>query len=112
MLVQLTPQIQTRLGLSSQELTAFCQRWGIIDLSLFGSILRDDFQDNSDINILLSFAPNTRQRLLTLARIKHELEALLNRPVDIGLKDSITTSENWIRKQEILSTAQTVYEQG
>lgn len=111
MLIRLTPQLQTRLGLSSQELIAFCQKWGVIHLSLFGSILRDDFQDDSDIDILLSFASNRRQGLLTLAKIKHELEALLNRPVDIVLKDSIITSENWIRKQEILSTAQTIYEQ-
>ncbi|MEM9047536.1 MAG: DNA polymerase subunit beta, partial [Pseudomonadota bacterium] len=57
------------------------------------------------------FKPSVRQGLLTLAKIKHELEEKLHRPVDISIKESIESSENWIRRQEILTTAQTIYEQ-
>jgi len=81
-------------------------------MALFGSVLRSDFRGDSDIDFLITFAPNVRQGLLTLAKIKQELELLLNRPVDIALKDSIEASDNWIRRREILSTAQTIYEQG
>jgi predicted nucleotidyltransferase len=62
------PIVQARLGLSSQEIVSFCQHWGITKLALFGSILRDDFRADSDIDLLLTFAPNARQGLLTLAK--------------------------------------------
>lgn len=80
-------------------------------MAIFGSILRDDFTEESDIDILLSFAPDVRQGLLTLAKIKRELETQLHRPVDITIKESIEASDNWIRRREILTTAQTIYEQ-
>ena len=105
------PIIQAHLGLSGQEIATFCQHWGITKMALFGSILRDDFRADSDIDLLLTFAPNARQGLLTLAKIKHELELRLNRPVDLVSEAAIQTSENWIRQQEILSSAQTIYEQ-
>jgi uncharacterized protein len=104
------PTVQTRLGLSSPEVANFCQRWGIIKLALFGSILRDDFRSDSDIDLLLTFAPDARQGLITLAKIKHELESQLHRPIDLSLEATIQVSDNWIRRQEILSTAQTIYE--
>ena len=108
----LSPKIQTRLGLSSTEISTFCQRWGVSAMALFGSILRDDFTQESDIDILITFTPNVRQGLLTLAKIKYELENRLHRPVDITIKESIETSDNWIRRREILTTAQTIYESG
>ena len=71
MLTQLNPQLQQRLGLSTSEITTFCQRWQITELSLFGSVLGNQFHPDSDIDILIRLAPNTRQGLLTLAKIKH-----------------------------------------
>ncbi|MEM1253989.1 MAG: nucleotidyltransferase domain-containing protein [Cyanobacteria bacterium P01_H01_bin.21] len=97
--------------MSSNDVSTFCQRWGICTMAIFGSILRDDFTEESDIDILLSFAPDVRQGLLTLAKIKRELETQLHRPVDITIKESIEASDNWIRRREILTTAQTIYEQ-
>lgn len=106
------PKIQQRLGLSLIEISTFCQQWQIVEMALFGSVLREDFQVDSDIDILVKFAPNARQGLLTLAKIQYELETRFGRPVDIALKPSIETSENWIRRHEILDTAQVIYEQG
>ncbi|NJN01874.1 MAG: DNA polymerase subunit beta [Leptolyngbyaceae cyanobacterium RM1_1_2] len=111
LLLDQDPTIQSRLGLSSQEVATFCQQWGMIKMALFGSILRDDFRADSDIDLLITFAPNARQGLLTLAKIKHELESRLQRPVDLIPEASIQMSDNWIRQREILSTAQTIYEQ-
>lgn len=111
-LSELNPNIQQRLGLSLIEISTICQQWQIVEMALFGSVLREDFQVDSDIDILVKFAPNARQGLLTIAKIKHELETRFGRPVDIALKKSIETSENWIRRQEILETAQVIYEQG
>ena len=101
-----------RLKISSDEIAEFCQKWSIEELALFGSVLNDRFHAESDIDILLSFQPNSRQGLLTLAKIKHELESLVSRDVDIVLKEAILKSDNWIRRREILQTAQVIYEQG
>ena len=110
MLTQLNPQLQQRLGLSMPKIATFYQRWHITELSLFGSVLGNQFHPDSDIDILIRLAPNTRQGLLTLARIKHDLEASTGRVVDIALKEAIEDSESWIRREDILKTAQVIYE--
>jgi uncharacterized protein len=111
LLLDQNPTIQTRLGLSNQEIVNLCHQWGITKMALFGSILRDDFRADSDIDLLITFAPNARQGLLTLAKIKHELESRLNRSIDLVPEASIQMSDNWIRQREILNSAQTIYEQ-
>lgn len=111
MLIRLEPQVQQRLGLSTEEIVQFCQQWNIMEFALFGSVLSNQFHPNSDIDILIRFAPNTRQGLLTLAKIKHALEAQIGRKVDIVLKESIENSENWIRRNDILKSAQIIYDQ-
>jgi predicted nucleotidyltransferase len=77
----------------------------------FGSILRSHSRADSDIHVLLHFAPQAQQGLLTLARIKHELEASTKKRVDIAIKESIVNSENPIRRDEILKTARIIYAQ-
>jgi predicted nucleotidyltransferase len=111
MLLKLEPQLQERLGISLEELAQFCQQWNIIELALFGSVLSNQFHADSDIDILIRFKSNARQGLLTLAKIKHELEASIGREVDIVLIESVENSENWIRRNEILKKAQVIYEQ-
>jgi len=111
MLKQIDSNIQQRLGLSVEEIVDFCQKWNIIELSLFGSVLSDQFRPDSDIDILINFSSNARQGLLTLAKLKHELEDKIGREVDVALKDSVENSENWIRRNDILTTAQVIYEQ-
>lgn len=110
MLSKINAQLQARLGIPLDEIAQFCQRWNITELALFGSILGDRFHHSSDIDILIRFTPHARQGLLTLAKIKHELEARMDREVDITVKESIEKSENWVRSDEILNTAQVIYE--
>ncbi len=99
MLTQLNPQLQQRLGLSIPEIATFCQRWHITELSLFGSVLGDQFHDRCEIDILIRPAPNTRQGLLTLAKITDDLEASTGRVVDIALKKAIEDSEKLMERQ-------------
>jgi uncharacterized protein len=94
MLNQRNPQLQQRLGLSMPEIATFCQRWHITEPSLFGSVLGDRFHSDSDIDILIRTTPSTRQGLLALAKIKHDLEASTGRVVDIALKEAIGENEN------------------
>ncbi len=111
MLLDLAQKIQERLNCSVAEIAQVCKKWNITELALFGSVLTDRFHEHSDIDILIRLAPQTRQGLLTLVKIKHELEAIMGRNVDIVPIESIEKSENWIRRREILKTAQIIYEQ-
>jgi uncharacterized protein len=97
------------IALPQASIQEFCDRWQIIELSVFGSILRDDFRPDSDIDLLVSFAPTANWGLLEHSQMQQELEAMLGRSVDLISKRAIERSSNWIRRHEILSTAQTIY---
>lgn len=81
-------------------------RWPVTELSLFGSVLRDDFRDDSDVDVLVTFAPDAPLDLWDFIELQHELERALGHRVD--LVDS-TTLSNPFRRREILRTKQTVY---
>jgi predicted nucleotidyltransferase len=87
----------------------FCRRWRIVELSLFGSALREDFGPDSDIDLLVRFAPDADWSLLDRARMERELVELLGREVDLVSRSAVEASPNWIRRNEILGTAKTLY---
>jgi predicted nucleotidyltransferase len=91
------------------RLAAFCRRWKIVELSLFGSALREDFRDDSDIDLLARFAPEARWSLLDHARMERELAEMLGREVDLVSRTAVEASPNWIRRREILSSARALY---
>ena len=101
--------VRSRLGISDRELAAFCQRWQIIELSLFGSALREDFRADSDIDLLATFAPEAGWSLLDLIAMEKELAALLGREVDVLTRPSVERSDNWIIRRNILESAEMVY---
>lgn len=101
-------QLQERLSITSDKLSEFCQRRHISELALFGSVLRDDFHANSDIDMLVTFQSNTKVSLLDLVDMQYELEDLCHRKVDLLTKKSVETSPNWIRRKEIISTAKVI----
>jgi uncharacterized protein len=100
---------QSKIELSQQSLAAFCQRWKIKEMSFFGSVLREDFRSDSDVDVMVSFEKDAIWGLLEFAQMKRELKILLGREVDLLTKKSIEQSQNWIRQREILSTAQVIY---
>ena len=89
----------------------FCRRWLVRDLALFGSALREDFGAHSDVDMLVTFAPDAAWSLLDHIRMQTELSELLGRAVDLVSRRAIERSANPIRKHEILGTARTVYGQ-
>lgn len=104
--------IQTRLGISQQKLEEICHHWKITELALFGSILRLDFTEKSDIDILVTFADEVRWGLIDFIRLNQQLETEFKRSVDLLTKQSIEKSKNWLRKREILQTAEVIYAKG
>lgn len=90
-----------------EEISLFCEKWKVIELALFGSILNEDFNDKSDIDVLVTFNPENQISLFDLAQMQFELQNIFNRPVDIIEKDAL---RNPFRKRHILENAQVIYE--
>ena len=97
------------LDLSQEMVTDFCQRWHISEFAVFGSVLRSDFGPDSDVDVLVAFSPEADWGLLDHLRMEQELVALLNRKVDLVTRRAVEQSRNWIRRQEILNTAEVIY---
>jgi predicted nucleotidyltransferase len=91
------------------EIAKFCRRWKIRELALFGSVLRDDFGPDSDVDILVTFAGDADWGLLDHVQMQYELQALLRRSADLVSKRAVERSQNWLRRQEILDTAQVLF---
>jgi len=98
-----------KIKLPKSRLANYCYKWKITELSLFGSVLRDDFNQNSDIDVLVVFAANAHWSLFDLVTAQTELELILGRPVDLVERRAVERSENYIRRRHILDTAETVY---
>lgn len=101
--------IPTKLGVSRDKIEGFCRRWQVAELALFGSVLRDDFKPDSDIDVLVMFTPDAKWSLLDHIQMEQELESIFGREVDLVSKRAIQQSENWMRRREILTTAQPIY---
>jgi predicted nucleotidyltransferase len=101
--------MNVQIPIDPDQIAAFCRRWNITEFALFGSVLRADFQPDSDVDVLVTFASGTRQRLADLFDMQEELEALFGRKVDLVERPLVEQSENYIRRKHILRTAQTLY---
>ena len=98
-----------RVELPKDKIQEFCSRWRITELALFGSVLRDDFRPDSDVDVMVSFAPEARWSLLDLVEMQSELESALGRKVDLVERCAIELSENYIRRRHILASVEPVY---
>ena len=95
-----------KLRIPHKRISEFCRRWGVVEFSLFGSVLRDDFRSDSDVDVLVTFSKQAEISLFDLVQMKLDLEKIFHRPVDLIEKDAL---ENPFRKREILRTAQVIY---
>jgi predicted nucleotidyltransferase len=101
-----------RIPIDREKIAAFCQRWKIVNLSLFGSVLRDDFRPDSDVDVLVTFAPDAEWSLFDHMAMEEELSAALGRKVDLVSRRAIERSANWIRRRVILESAEPYYVAG
>ncbi len=102
----------SKVAIDREEIARFCRRWKITELALFGSALRDDFRSDSDIDLLVTFAPDARWSAWEFLDAQDELAVLLGRDVDLVERAAIEQSENWIRRKHILGQAEPVYVAG
>jgi len=96
----------TRLPIDEKKIADFCRRWKINEFSFFGSVLREDFRPDSDVDILVSFHPKAEWSLWDLAEMKEELEKIFGRSVDLVEKEAL---RNPFRRHSILSTREVSY---
>lgn len=96
---------RARIEIPEERLTEFCQRHGIRWLALFGSVLRDDFRPDSDIDVLVEFEPGRRYTYFTLARVEEGLSALLGRKVDLHMPKTLHP----FLRDKVLGQAEALY---
>ena len=98
--------------LPMEKIAEFCHKWQVTEFALFGSVLREDFQPNSDIDVMVEFHPNSYPTFRTLDQMEEELKTIFHRDVDLITRQGIETSRNYLRRHEILSSAQVIYATG
>jgi predicted nucleotidyltransferase len=104
--------VTTQIAIDREQVSAFCRRWQVAELSLFGSVLREDFRPDSDVDVLIGFAPGARWGLFDFAAMEDELGAIVGRKVDLVSRRAVESSSNYIRRGAILSSAQTLHAAG
>lgn len=97
------------IAIDRERIAEFCRRWKIVEFSLFGSVLRDDFRPDSDVDVLVSFASDARWSLFDVGHMEEELERLFGRKVDLVERRAVERSENYIRRRHILQHHEPVY---
>jgi len=97
-----TPKIDVPMD----KVAAFCRKWRVTELALFGSVLRDDFGPDSDVDVLATFAPDAPWSLWDWPDMMDELRAIFGREIDLLEKDAL---RNPFRRHTILSTRQVIY---
>jgi len=99
----------SRLQCSRQKLEAFCRRWKIVQLDLFGSVLRGDFRSDSDVDVLVSFEQDAQWSLLDHVQMERELAEIVGRSIDLVSRRAVERSSNTIRRRAILDSAEPLY---
>jgi predicted nucleotidyltransferase len=102
MMVSIT---SARIPVHSRQISGICRRYHVRRLALFGSVLRDDFRPDSDVDVLVAFEPEARVGFVTLSRMQRELSELFKRSVDLVPMDGLKP----VIRESVLSSAQDVY---
>ncbi|RJP36419.1 MAG: DNA polymerase subunit beta [Phycisphaerales bacterium] len=95
-----------RIPIDQRRIAEFCRRWRIVEFSLFGSVLRDDFGPDSDVDVLVSFEQEAPWSLFDLVDMTDELKTLFGRDVDLVEQAAL---RNPFRRHAILTGKQVIY---
>jgi len=98
--------MKTQIPVDKDQITEFCLKWGIREFSIFGSVLRDDFRPDSDVDVLVSFATDAQWSLFDIVQMQDELKAIFGREVDLVEKEAL---RNPFRRRAILSGREVLY---
>lgn len=99
--------IAIRLPIEAVE--EFCQKWGIAQFALFGSVLSHNFRPDSDIDVLVTFQPRIQHGLFDVMQMEEELSQLFGRDVDLVTRRGVEMSHDSVLRDSILSDAEVIY---
>jgi hypothetical protein len=100
------------IELPMDEIRRFCEKWRIRELAVFGSILTDEFDDESDVDFMYTFEDDTRWDLFDLGAMQVDLTEMLGRNVDFVGRKGIERCDNPYKKKAILGNFEVIYESG
>jgi predicted nucleotidyltransferase len=101
--------LEIQVDVTLTQIATFCHRWQIIEFALFGSVLHEDFHPESDVDVLVTFAPGSKQSLSDLIQMQEEIEGIFGRKVALINRKNIEKSRNYLRRNAILKSARTIY---
>ena len=101
--------IHPHVDVTLEQITAFCQKWHIVQFELFGSVLREDFRPDSDVDVLVTFAPGMGGTLYNLVDMESELKTVFGREVDLIQRKTVEQNPNYITRNNILRSVERVY---
>jgi uncharacterized protein len=101
--------ILARLNVTEEQIAEFCRKWAIVRFELFGSALREDFDEQSDVDVLVTFQEGSRHGLSELLAMEEEVRTLFGREVDLIERRLVESSRNWVRRRSILRNARLLY---
>ena len=99
-----------RISIPKEKVADFCKRWNITELAFFGSVLRDDFGPESDIDVLVNLRSGTSHRISSILHMEKELGGILGREVDLVFRSDVERSRNYLRREAVLKSAEVFYE--
>jgi predicted nucleotidyltransferase len=98
----------TNFQIPSKRVEDYCTRWKIKEFAIFGSAVRDDFGQGSDVDVLVTFK-GAHWTLFDLADMQEDLKKIFGRDVDLVSRRGLESSQNYLRRKAILSSAKVVY---
>lgn len=100
---------QKLFEISADRIADYCKRWKIIEFAIFGSALRNDFSPGSDIDVLVTFDKDAHWTLFDMVDMQEELKEILGRDVDLVSRRGIESSQNYLRREAILSSVKVIH---
>jgi predicted nucleotidyltransferase len=97
--------VKQSIQIPRKQLVELCRRYHVRRLALFGSVLRNDFRPDSDVDVLVLFEPDAQIGFMALGHMKRELSVLFRRPVDLVPQDGLKP----VIRESVLSSAEEVY---
>jgi len=98
-----------KIKIPKAKIAEFCKRWNVSEFAVFGSALSADFRPDSDVDVLVSFDPQAKVTLFDMVHMQEELKVIFGREVDLVSKRGVMSSRNYLRRKNILESAQVIH---